>query len=93
MPGRVRGWISEQLASAFVLVVLAAGFGYLLVDPGRWRRSSGVIAVAVLLAAVLRAVLPPSWAGLLAVRSRWLDVAIYLALGGLILAVDIQLHA
>ena len=92
MPGRVRGWISEQLASVSVLVVVAAAFGYLLVDPGRWRRSSGVIAVAMLLAAVLRAVLPPPRAGLLAVRSRWLDVAIYLALGGLILAVDIQLH-
>jgi hypothetical protein len=89
---RAMHWIVEQLAFLAVLVTLGAAFGYLLIDPGRWGRGSGVVSVAVLLAGVLRAVLPESRVGLLAVRSRWLDVASYLLLGGLILAVDIRLH-
>jgi hypothetical protein len=36
---------------------------------------------------------PPTRVGLLAVRSRWFDTATYLVLGGLILAVDLRLHA
>jgi hypothetical protein len=90
---RALHWILEQLAFLAVLVVLGAAFGYLVLEPGRWGRSSGVVSVAVLLAGVLRAVLPTSRAGLLAVRARWLDAACYLALGGVILAVDIRLHA
>jgi hypothetical protein len=86
-------WISEQLAFLAVLLVLAAAFAYLIAEPNHWRRGSGVISVGVLLAAVLRTVLPSARAGLLAVRSRWVDAALYLAMGGLILAVDIRLHA
>jgi hypothetical protein len=48
--------------------------------------------VAVLLAGLLRAALPTSRIGLLAVRSRWADSVSYLVLGGVILAVDIRLH-
>jgi hypothetical protein len=51
------------------------------------------IAGAVLLAAVLRLLLPDPAAGMLAVRRRWLDVSIYLVLGGLILFVDIRLKS
>jgi hypothetical protein len=90
---RALRWINEQLAFLVVLVVLAAAFGYLIVEPGRWGRTSGVVAVAVLLAGVLRAVLPAGRVGMLAVRSRWFDAACYLALGGVILAVDLRLHA
>jgi hypothetical protein len=90
---RALRWIVEQLAFLAVLVVLAAAFGYLIVEPGRWGRTSGVVAVAVLLAALLRAVLPGGRVGMLAVRSRWFDAACYLALGGVILAVDLRLHA
>jgi hypothetical protein len=85
-------WITEQLAFLVVLVILAAAFLYLIVEPGRWGRGSGVVAVAVLLAGVLRLVLPAARAGLLAVRSRWVDVVTYLVLGGVILGVDIRLH-
>ncbi|MDT4920582.1 MAG: hypothetical protein QOI15_1484 [Pseudonocardiales bacterium] len=82
-----------QFAPLAVLAVLAAAFLYLVFEPGRWGRASGVVAVAVLVAAVLRAVVPPTRVGLLAVRSRWFDTATYLVLGGLILAVDLRLHA
>jgi len=86
-------WIAGQRAFLAVVVVLAAAFLYLLIAPGRWGRTSGVVAVAVLLAAVLRAVLSDGRAGMLAVRSKWLDVALYLVLGGVILAIDLRLHA
>jgi hypothetical protein len=90
--GRALRWIVEQSAFLAVLVVLAAAFLYLIVDPGRWGRGSGGVSVAVLLAGLLRATLPTSRIGLLAVRARWVDTLSYLALGGLILAVDIRLH-
>jgi hypothetical protein len=86
-------WILEQFAFLVVVAVLAAAFVYLIVESGRWGRSAGIVSVAVLLAAVLRLMLPTRHAGLLAVRSRWLDAACYLVLGGVILAVDIRLHA
>jgi hypothetical protein len=86
-------WVTDQFALLTVLAVLAAAFVYLLVEPGRWGRASGGVGVAVLVAAVLRGVLPATRVGLLAVRSRWLDTATYLVLGGVILAVDIRLHA
>jgi hypothetical protein len=84
--------MAAQVPFLIVLVVLFAAFVYLLVVPGRWGRVSGVVAVAVLLAGLLRAVLPTPRAGLLAVRARWIDTVLYLALGGLILGLDIRLH-
>ncbi len=85
-------WLREQAAFAAVLVVLAVGFGYLVAVPTRWGRASGIIAVAVLLAAVLRAATPTSWVGWLAVRGRVVDSACYFLAGALLLAVDIRLH-
>ena len=82
----------EQRAFLAVLVVLAAGFVYLLIEPSHWRRGTGVMAVALLGAAVLRVLLRGYDAGLLAVRSKWLDAVFYLVLGGCILAVDIRLQ-
>ena len=93
MLNRTRQWIAAQFAFLTVVLVLAAAFGYLLVEPGRWGRTSGIVAVAVLLAGVLRAILPASRVGMLAVRSRVFDAACFLALGGAILAVDLRLHA
>jgi DUF3017 family protein len=89
---RVLRWTGEQLPFLAVLVVLAAAFGYLIVEPGRWGRGSGAISVAVIFAGALRAVLPTDRVGMLAARSRWLDTLSYLVLGGVILAVDIRLH-
>jgi hypothetical protein len=86
-------WVADQFALLAVLALLAAALIYLVLEPGRWGRASGGVAVAVLVAGALRAVVPPSRVGLLAVRSRWFDTAVYLVLGGVILAVDIRLHA
>jgi hypothetical protein len=85
--------VREQLAFLVVALGVLAGFLYLLVEPSHWRRGTGVIAVALLIGAALRLVLRGYGAGLLAVRNRWSDTALYLLLGGLMLAVDIRLHS
>ncbi len=54
-------------------VILIAAFG--LVIAGYWRRGALVLAIGVAVAAVLRLALPEDRAGLLAVRSRGIDVA------------------
>jgi hypothetical protein len=77
------------------LLVIAAVLGavlFLLISPGHWRRATLVIAVALLAAGLGRLVLPDARAGSLAIRNRWWDAACYLAIGGVILAVDIRLH-
>ena len=62
-----------------VRVLFGIGVGF--VAFGYWRRGPLVMALALGVAAVLRLVLPPVTAGLLAVRSRWLDVLTLLVLG------------
>lgn len=54
-------------------VILIAAFA--LVVAGYWRRGALVLAIGVAVAAVLRLTLPEDRAGLLAVRSRGIDVA------------------
>jgi hypothetical protein len=54
-----------------VIVIVAFG----LVVAGYWRRGALVLAIGVAVAAVLRLTLPEDRAGLLAVRSRGIDVA------------------
>ncbi|WCC81142.1 DUF3017 domain-containing protein [Cutibacterium equinum] len=54
---------------------------------GQWRRGAMVFAASVLLAGVLRAVLPDNLAGLLAVRARWVDSLLLLGLGTLMVVV------
>ena len=48
---------------------------FVLVVAGYWRRGALVLAIGVAVAAVLRLMLPEERAGLLAVRSRGIDVA------------------
>jgi hypothetical protein len=81
-------------------VVRPVGLGYLLVVVGivvslgfaaidRFRVCSAVLSLTLMGAAALRAVLPARLAGLLAVRSRGLDVAalLVLALGATLLTI------
>jgi hypothetical protein len=71
----------RQVPTLAVLAVGAAGLGFVFAD-GDYERGAVVFAAAVCLAAVLRAVLPDRWAGLLRVRSRWTDVTTLAILGG-----------
>ena len=66
--------------------LLAVAAGLLLVALGHWRRGLVVIGLAMTGTAVLRLLLPLRRVGLLAVRSRWVDV-LMLAGTGLALTV------
>jgi predicted cobalt transporter CbtA len=88
---QLRRRITRQGPFLAVFAVLVAAVLYLTFQPRHWERGTGVVAVAMLLAAVLRATLPNATAGLLAVRGRWWDVPIYSALGVAILVVDLRL--
>jgi hypothetical protein len=91
MPRNVLVRARGQAPMLAVLVVIVAAVAYLLIDPDRWRKGVGVIATALLLAGLLRAVLPTPMAGLLVVRGRKFDTLCYLVLGAAILIVDIRL--
>jgi len=90
--GRSWRWLREQFAFLIVVGGVLAGFLVLLVWPGHWRRGTGLIGAALVLAAALRLLLRGYAPGLLAVRNRWVDTVLYLVVGGLILAVDIRLN-
>jgi Protein of unknown function (DUF3017) len=90
--GRAWRWIVEQFAFLVVVLLLAAAFGYLTVDPGRWSRVTGIVALAMLVAGFARLTLPTDRVGMLAVRGRAMDTVCFLFLGALILALDIRLH-
>ncbi len=64
-----------------MLVLIAAGTGVIIMSTGHWRRGSFAFGAAVVGAGLLRAVLPPRLAGLLAVRKRWFDVLVTLGAG------------
>ena len=65
-----------------IIVVLAGvGIAMLLIALDYFRRGSIVLSASVLIAAFLRLLLPESEAGLLAVRSRRIDVITLLVLG------------
>ncbi len=78
---RIRPWL---------IVVLIAAVGFALVLEQYWRRGVVLVGVAFAVAALLRLVLPNSLAGILAVRFRSFDVAVY---GGLSAAVLIGAFA
>jgi hypothetical protein len=92
VPLAVRRRIKAQAPFLGVLAVVAAMFVYLTIDPGHWVRGTVGIAAAMLLAAVLRLVLPEARAGMLGVRGRWWDALCYALLGVLILIADLRLR-
>ena len=66
--------------------ILVVGVGLVLVTFGAWRSGLVVVGLALVGAALLRLFLPLRRVGLLAVRSRWVDVLL-LAGAGLALTV------
>jgi hypothetical protein len=63
------------------LVLLAVAAGMVLVAVEYWRRGLIVMGLAVVGAGLLRLVLPVRRAGFLAVRSRVIDLVLYLGTG------------
>jgi Protein of unknown function (DUF3017) len=81
--------LRPQLAFGLVLAVMAVAM--VRITEYHWREGTVIIGGALLLAAGLRAVLPPEWTGLLGIRRRALDVGIYGTFGLLMLAVALTI--
>jgi Protein of unknown function (DUF3017) len=92
MPLELRRRARAQAPLLVVLAIVIGVFVYLTISPGHWRRGTGLIAIAMLLAGLLRLALPREHAGLLASRGRWWDSSCYLLLGAAILVIDIRLR-
>jgi uncharacterized membrane protein YdcZ (DUF606 family) len=86
-PGRSR--FAVHLPFALVIGVVAVGF--VRIAMYHWREGAGLVAVAMLLAAVFRALLSDERAGLLVIRSRGVDVFCYAGLGILLAAVALTI--
>ena len=73
----------EHLEAWWALTVCLLGViaSAIVMGTGHWRRGAMVFAASVLMAGILRVVLPDQFAGLLAVRSRWIDSVLLLGLG------------
>lgn len=78
-----------QLPFAAVLLVVA--IAALRIFQYHWREGAALIGAALLLAAVLRAVLPTARAGLLAIRGKLVDVVTFTALAAAVLYVALTI--
>lgn len=77
MPSRLR--LPAETPAVVVLAI--AAIGLLRVATANWREGAVLLGGSLLVGAVLRAVLPLERAGMLAIRSRVIDVLSYTGLG------------
>jgi Protein of unknown function (DUF3017) len=89
--GGLRTMDLRNLPLIVVLALAATGIGYAAAVPPHWLRGVMVLAAAMVLAGVLRLLLPARQAGLLAIRSRFLDVLCYAGGGAAIVLLGIAL--
>jgi hypothetical protein len=89
---RAARWVRSELPFLLVIAAVLGAVVFLLISPGHWRRATLIMAIALLIAGIARLMLRDARAGSLAIRNRWWDALCYLAIGGVILAVDIRLH-
>jgi hypothetical protein len=83
---------SRLPAEAPIGVVLAvAAVGLARVATANWREGAVLLGGSLLVAAVLRAFLAPDRAGLLAIRSRAVDVLCYAGLGLVVVALAVTI--
>jgi len=75
----LRSRLAPEAPMALVLAV--AAIGLLRVSTANWREGAVLLGGSLLLAAALRALLPPDRAGLVAIRSKAIDVLVYSGLG------------
>lgn len=72
----------STIGGAFYLLVLAVTIlGLVVVGVGHWRGGVHILSGAIVAAAIPRAVLRQRDAGMLAVRGRWFDVIMLVAVG------------
>lgn len=80
---RRRRDVLAQWPISLVLLIVAIAVGFVAID--EFRIGSVLLAIGVLVAFVLRLVLPPARAGLLVVRSRTVDLVVLGLLGASLL--------
>jgi hypothetical protein len=83
----------RNLPLVLVLALSATGIGYAAAVPRHWLRGVLVLAGAMMIAGLLRLLLPARQAGLLAVRSRPFDVLCYCGVGVAIVVLGLALPA
>lgn len=86
---RERTSLRPQLSFGLVMLVVAVGM--VRITQYHWREGTVIIGGALLLAAALRATLPPEQTGLLGIRRRALDVLTYTGFGLMMLAVALTI--
>jgi hypothetical protein len=72
--------VRRQWAWFVTVAIFAVGAMYAMLPTGHWRRGSAIMGFALLVGAGLRWLLGDK-AGLLVVRSRWLDVGAMVVMG------------
>jgi len=84
--GRGRPGLRSRLPvqAPFLAVVLVVVVALERVFTQHWRQGAALLGAALLLAALLRVLLPSERVGLLAIRGRPVDVLVYLAFGGVL---------
>lgn len=85
----------NRLRAEWPLAIIIAGIviSLLLMVFDRWRRGAFALGVVALLAAVLRAALPHTNAGLLIVRSKAFDVAFLAVVGVLVIWLSLSVDS
>ena len=87
-----RRWRLPILSEPLVFILAAVAVGLWLVAIQHPRKGLATIALALAVAALLRLVLPPRDAGLLVVRSRFVDVSVLLVMSGLVVVLAVVQH-
>ena len=81
-----------RLPEPLLLVIAAVAVGLWLIVASHPRKGLGTIALALAGGAVLRLVLPARDAGLLVVRSRFVDVSVLLTMAGVVIVLAVVQH-
>jgi hypothetical protein len=74
-------------------VIVAVGVGLAMVALEHWRRGLVVIGISLMVAGLLRLLLPVRRVGFLAVRSRPVDVVLLAGVGAAVVAVALAIPA
>ena len=74
------------------LVLAVVTVGFIRIGMYHWREGTVLLGAALLLAALLRALLPASRIGLVAIRGRGIDFLLYSGLGLMIMAVALTIQ-
>lgn len=75
-----------------VLVLAVTAIGLVRIGMYHWREGTVLLGAALLIAALLRALVPPDRIGMVAIRGRGIDVLLYSGLGLMIMAVSLTIQ-